>query len=103
MDDDQPITSDTKQTLQFRNYEPGTGSSKARRLDRGLPPSVAASAQVSEAVAVAGAPRNPDAPIIIVQKKIDWDLKRDIAPQLKTLERRTRIAIREVLKQQLQG
>ena len=88
--------------IKFRNYDPGTRL-KAQKLDHAQPPSIAASAKVSEAVAIAGAPRNPDAPIVVVQKKIDWDLKRDIEPQLKILERRTRIAVRELLKQQMQG
>ena len=89
--------------LKFRNYDPGTRL-KAQKLDHAQPPSVVASVKVSEAVAIAGAPRNPDAPIVVVQKKIDWDLKRDIEPQLKIIERRTRIAVRELLKrEQMQG
>ena len=74
---------------------------KAQKLEHANPPSVSASVKVSEAVAVAGAPRDPTAPIVVVQKKIDWDLKRDIEPQLKIIERRTRIAIKELLKQQM--
>jgi hypothetical protein len=89
--------------VKFRNYAPGTIGSKIRKLKHSQPPSAVASAIVSEAVAVAGAPRDPTAPIVVVQKKIDWDLKRDIEPQLRIIERRTRIAIRELLKQQLQG
>ena len=92
-----------KDSVKFRNYDPATGSQKTRRLDNHQPPSVAAELKVSNAVAVAAAPRDQSAPIVVVQKKIDWDLKRDIEPQLKIIERRTRIAIREILKQQLQG
>jgi len=94
-------TNDTDNTnIKFRNYDPVT-KLKAQKLEHANPPSVSASVKVSEAVAVAGAPRDPTAPIVVVQKKIDWDLKRDIEPQLKIIERRTRIAIRELLKQQM--
>ena len=101
-DTNHPTEPTDNKNIKFRNYDPGTRL-KAQKLDHAQPPSIAASAKVSEAVAIAGAPRNPDAPIVVVQKKIDWDLKRDIEPQLKILERRTRIAVRELLKQQMQG
>jgi len=102
-DDAQTFSTTTSSKVQFRNYAPGTVGSKMRKLKQSQPPSAVANAIVSEAVAVAGAPRDPTAPIVVVQKKIDWDLKRDIEPQLKIIERRTRIAIRELLKKQLQG
>jgi coiled-coil domain-containing protein 12 len=101
-DTNHPTEPTDNKNIKFRNYDPGTRL-KAQKLDHAQPPSIAASAKVSEAVAIAGAPRNPDAPIVVVQKKIDWDLKRDIEPQLKILERRTRSAVRELLKQQMQG
>ena len=35
-------------------------------------------------------------------RKVDWDLKRDIAPKLEKLERRTQKAIAELIRERLQ-
>lgn len=40
--------------------------------------------------------------VVAVPKKINWDLKRDIAPKLAKLERRTQKVIVEMLKQRLE-
>ena len=38
----------------------------------------------------------------LAPRKPDWDLKRDIAPKLEKLERRTQRAIAELIRQRLQ-
>ena len=90
-------------SVKFRNYAPTTTDTEKAVVRPApiQPPSEAVGDRVAGAVAEATAPRDPSEPIKIVQKKIDWDLKRDVAPQLDILEKRTRIAIRELLRQQL--
>ncbi len=39
----------------------------------------------------------------LAPRKPDWDLKRDIAPKLEKLERRTQKAIAELIRERLQG
>ena len=98
-----PASTQPSRTLKFRNYTPGPETSSVAAPVTIHPPSEIVGERVAGAVADAMAPRDPTAPIVIVQKKIDWDLKRDVAPQLDILEKRTRIAIRELLRKQLIG
>jgi hypothetical protein len=94
---------DGARSVKFRNYAPAAETSDAATPALIQPPSEIVGERVAGAVAEAMAPRDPGAPIVIVQKKIDWDLKRDVAPMLDMLEMRTRIAVRELLRQQLAG
>ena len=43
----------------------------------------------------------PDAPVVIVPKKPNWDLKRDLAPKAARLERMTQIAIHDILRKKI--
>ena len=88
-------------TITFRNYAPSAPKLKRGHKDVDDPPSVTAGGKVDAALSQATEPRDPEEPLVVRQKKIDWDLKRDIQPQMDILERRTRIATRELLRRQL--
>ena len=94
-------SSSSPRLVKFRNYVPKSKPVSAKETSSIEPPSETLSKRVAGAVAAATNPRDAAAPIVIVQKKIDWDLKRDVAPQLNILETRTQIAIRELLRHQL--
>ena len=47
--------------------------------------------------------QDPDAPVAIVPKKANWDLKRDLAPKTARLERLTQRAIAEILRERVAG
>lgn len=46
--------------------------------------------------------RTPQEPLNLVPKKRNWDLKRDMAPRLARLDRRTQAAVVELLRQRAQ-
>ncbi|CAB4054174.1 SMG7 [Lepeophtheirus salmonis] len=86
----------------FRSYKPGEGSVfQDRVLDEKVPNEVAEHiedelSKESEGVVLDSLDFSNLAP-----RKPDWDLKRDIAPKLDKLERRTQIAIAELIRERL--
>ena len=88
-------------TITFRNYAPSGPILQRGHRGADDPPSTTAGEKVDAALSQATEPRDPEEPLVVRQKKIDWDLKRDIQPQMDILERRTRIATRELLRRQL--
>ena len=76
--------------LRFRNYVPRDAALAQHVVAPALP------AAPPDAAGDAPLPL-PDAPVLLVPKRANWDLKRDLAPKLESLERMTQRAIAELV------
>jgi len=83
--------------LRFRNYAPRDAS-------------LAESAEPLTVSSLAALPVPPplqplaeDAPVLLVPKKANWDLKRDLAPKTERLESMTQRAIAELVREKCAG
>src|SRR5690606_30601708 len=87
--------------LKFRNYKPFDGGLK----DFIVPPKAVVEDQMwidQEIRDVVESSHNVDEYILnIVPKKVNWDLKRDIAPKLQVLESQTKRAIAELVREKI--
>jgi hypothetical protein len=79
--------------LRFRNYVPRDAALAQHVVAPVLPAAPAAAAAGGDAAPLP----EPDAPVLLVPKRANWDLKRDIAPKLESLERMTQRAIAELV------
>lgn len=104
----QKAENDGKVVIKFRNYQPA-----GEELKESVIPE-AQHATIDDEVAVAQAKLATEAKerlagdgdgevdlLNLAPQKIDWDLKRDIAPKLDKLERRTQRAIAELIRERL--
>ncbi|XP_034030845.1 coiled-coil domain-containing protein 12 [Thalassophryne amazonica] len=89
--------------LKLRNYTPEDEELKERRVPNAKPESV--EDKVKDQLEAA----NPE-PIIeevdlanLAPRKPDWDLKRDVAKKLEQMERKTQLAIAELIWERLKG
>mmetsp|Transcript_885 Transcript_885/g.2625 ORF Transcript_885/g.2625 Transcript_885/m.2625 type:complete len:140 (-) Transcript_885:127-546(-) len=95
--------------LKFRNYVPSGDelADKVLALSDETPSIDEAVKLAQEKMAVETVERTGSAPdddvdlLNLAPQKIDWDLKRDIAPKLEKLERRTQRAIAELINERL--
>lgn len=62
---------------------------------------VVAQREIQETNAKLIAEQEVDAPVTIVPKKPNWDLKRDLAPKLERLQKRTQHAIAEIVRERI--
>jgi len=84
----------------FRNYRPRDPGLQQYMMERPRVPDVAK--EISEKLAqLLASPE--DATLNLAPKKRNWDLKRDLAPKLTKLERRTQAAIYDLLRTKLQS
>jgi len=88
-------TSTAPPVLRFRNYAPRDAALAQHVAPLPVPSSEAA--DLASAAAAASAPAPADAPVLIVPKKANWDLKRDLAPKLERLSKLTQRAIGELV------
>ena len=79
--------------LRFRNYAPRD----AALAQHAAPPPPLPSALAPTAPGADPALPSPGAPVLLVPKRANWDLKRDLAPKLEALERMTQRAIAELV------
>lgn len=88
--------------IRFRNYVPTTETLKDSIVPEPEQPSIEVAVEQQQAeIVIADSERraaedttNKDVDLLnLAPQKIDWDLKRDIAPKLEKLERRTKRAI----------
>ena len=77
--------------LRFRNYVPRDAALAQHVVAPVLPAAPAAASGDAAPLP------EPDAPVLLVPKRANWDLKRDIAPKLESLERMTQRAIAELV------
>jgi len=77
--------------LRFRNYAP-RDTSLAERVDL-------VTNSLAPAPVVALTPLNEDTPVLLIPKKANWDLKRDMAPKFERLESLTQRAIAELVRE----
>jgi len=84
--------------LRFRNYVPRDAALSQLVVPATLPPSIGGGGEAAPAPLPA-----PDAPILLVPKRANWDLKRDIAPKLESLERMTQRAIAELVQSKVEA
>jgi hypothetical protein len=80
--------------LKFRNYAPRDAALAAHAAPLTAPSALATE---STAATILAAPTPSDAPVLIVPKKANWDLKRDLAPKLERLSKMTQRAIGEIV------
>jgi coiled-coil domain-containing protein 12 len=91
-----------KPKLKFRSYNPQTEELKEKKLPKGRPENV--EPQIQEQLEAAKSTDLGDINLAnLAPKKVDWDLKRDIAKKLDKLERRTQRAVVELICERLQG
>ena len=79
--------------LRFRNYAPRD----AALAQHAAPPPPLPTALAPTAPGADPALPSPGAPVLLVPKRANWDLKRDLAPKLEALERMTQRAIAELV------
>eukprot|EP00040_Diaphanoeca_grandis_P014718 m.74791 g.74791 ORF g.74791 m.74791 type:complete len:114 (-) comp24700_c0_seq1:500-841(-) len=98
---------DSKPVIKFRNYAPTNEKLKDNILPAPDLPSIESEvSSKQELIAVSEKERkvvtdhtSKDVDILnLAPQKVDWDLKRDIAPKLEKLDRRTQRAINELLR-----
>ena len=82
--------------LRFRNYLPNDATLRESAEPAQPLPTAQAADAAAKAAAQLAAPS--DAPLTIVPKRLNWDLKRDLAPKLARLDRDTQRAIAEILR-----
>lgn len=86
--------------LKFRSYQPRDESLK----DKQLQPAAAPSIQKEAEARMASVPDVANTEVGLANlapRKVDWDLKRDIAKKLEKLEKRTQRALVEILREKL--
>ncbi|XP_043231466.1 coiled-coil domain-containing protein 12-like [Amphibalanus amphitrite] len=86
----------------FRSYRPADEKLKEAVLPDAEPSSVEALLGDTAAAADSASSKPDEVDIAqLAPRKPDWDLKRDLAPRLERLERRTQRAIAELIRQRL--
>eukprot|EP00041_Stephanoeca_diplocostata_P007894 m.113460 g.113460 ORF g.113460 m.113460 type:complete len:114 (-) comp17084_c1_seq2:344-685(-) len=92
--------------LKFRNYAPSSDDLKTSVVPEEALPDISTEvtsvqkqlAEEAEERGAAPSDGNDVDLLNLAPQKIDWDLKRDIAPKLEKLERRTQRAIAEIIR-----
>ncbi|XP_038078219.1 coiled-coil domain-containing protein 12-like [Patiria miniata] len=98
---DEQITEERKPV--FKNYNPGDDALKEQLLPKAQLPSVEEHIK-DQLEAAKPAPVVEEVDLVnLAPRKPDWDLKRDIAPKLEKLERRTQRAIAELIRERIQS
>ncbi|XP_064397010.1 coiled-coil domain-containing protein 12-like [Halichondria panicea] len=91
-----------KPKLKFRSYNPQTESLKETKLPKAKPNAV--EPEIQDVLKSAKDNDIGDVNLAnLAPRKVDWDLKRDIAKKLDKLERRTQKAIVEIVQSRLAG
>ena len=88
--------------IKFRNYQPATGELKEKVLEPSSIPNL--NSQVQDVMALAKESRGVVEEVDLVNlmpRKVDYDLKRDLAKKLDKLERRTQRAIAQIVHERL--
>jgi hypothetical protein len=86
--------------IKFRNYAPRDAALASLAAPLPAAPSAQAADVAAAASDAAAAAPAPDAPVLIVPKKPNWDLKRDLAPKLELLSKLTQRAIGQIVREQ---
>ncbi|XP_037073568.1 coiled-coil domain-containing protein 12-like [Pollicipes pollicipes] len=101
-DDEPDYKKDALPKPVFRSYKPIDEKLKESELPEAEPGNVdALLGAVETSDAAAARPEEVDV-AQLAPRKPDWDLKRDLAPRLERLERRTQRAIAELIRQRLE-
>eukprot|EP01105_Mastigella_eilhardi_P026949 TRINITY_DN8018_c0_g1_i1.p1 TRINITY_DN8018_c0_g1~~TRINITY_DN8018_c0_g1_i1.p1 ORF type:complete len:219 (+),score=91.22 TRINITY_DN8018_c0_g1_i1:17-673(+) len=87
--------------LKFRNYRPRSDVLKPYAMEKGEIAGINKVQEINDKLKALEESKEDDESISLVPKKLNWDLKRDLAPKLAKLEKRTQKALYDEIKDRI--